>query len=267
MSARLFIQKENITMLWDVISDEEVFRFLPRDSQASIYQLFMNNLQGFYENERKKTNSFMEINKKYIMLILRYIKQNFPVPPSKITIHNEAPSKQLITFEEIQNDKKSKFEEELTRKQEEFEDFMNVKIPPVPEFTDKDTDKPIKEMDKILKEMQMQRNYEIEQINRSHNNNNNSQSQLEKWLKPQDTSIKPKLDDMQTQNQIIDKKNVSFSNVEEIITDEYDDDVMFSKLKKVSIKNDEVRILSLENEVKILNSKIDKILDLLTSRL
>jgi len=279
MSARQFIQKDNVEMLWDVICDEEIFRFLPRDSQAGIYQLFMNNLQGFYETERKKTNSLVDINKKYIMLILGYIKKNFPVKPSKITIHNEQPAsaKELITFEDLQNERKSKFEQELNRRQEEFEDLITLKAPPVPDFADKEADKPIKEMDKILKEMQIQRNYEIEQINRSYNNSGANQN------KPQETSSRPIANANANANvNVPDKKNVSFSKIEQIATFSVDEetehtyenydgaDIIFSKLKKISIpmpkKDNEVneeRISNLENELKLLNFKIDQIVEVL----
>lgn len=252
MSVQSFIKKENINMLWDVISDEELFRFLPQDVQSNIYQLFVNNLQGFYENEKSKSNSVVEMNKKYIMLILGYIKKNFNASvPSKITIHDEiVPIKSLITFEDIQKERKSKFEEELHSKQEEFEDFMHIKPPPVPEFTDKQYDTPIKEMDKKLKEMQLQRNYEIEQINQSYNQT--PQMQTDTWLKPQETSSKP----LSTQ---FDKKSVSFNDTNDIINEE--DAFIFSKLKKINTS--EERLLHLETEVKHIHEKLAKILDIL----
>jgi hypothetical protein len=292
MSIREFIKKENIDMLWEVISDEKIFSYLSRDIQANVYQLFINNFKGFFDNEKMKTTSLVEINKKYILLILNHIRKNYPIQPNKITIHHE-PVKETITYEEIQNDRRSKFDQDLNRRQEEFEDFMTIKAPPVPEFADKETDRPIKEMDKILKEMQASRNYEIEQISKNQTNNS---SQVDNWLKPQETSLKTeKFNPVeQTQNYsrfkylnaidqdvsegIKEKKNVSFSNIEDIQTfniEEEDDDI-FSKLKKVSNKqsdtnkieiheqNEEDRITKLEREVKNMNNKMDRILELLS---
>jgi hypothetical protein len=292
MSIRQFIQKDNVNMLWDVISDEENFRFLTRDVQEKIYQLFLNNIQGFFDNEKMKTNSLVDINKKYILLILNHIKKNYNIQPNKITIYQD-PVKESITYEEIQNDRRSKFDRDLNRRQEEFEDFMTIKAPPVPEFADKETDRPIKEMDKILKEMQSQRNYEIENINR----NQSATTQVDNWLKPQETSLKSekftpveqtqnysrfKFLDQDAQEGVKDKKNVSFSNIEEIKTfnvEDEEDDNIFSKLKKVSgkqteniklemnepsiIENKEDRIAKLEREVKNMNNKMDRILELL----
>ena len=274
-------------MLWDIVSDEEIFRFLPPDNQHKISQVFINNIQGFYEVEKNKTTSLVELNKKYILLILNHIKRTYPYEPSKIKIHNEQPVKELITFEEIQNDRKSQFERDLNKRQAEFEDSINVKIPSVPDFTDKDADKPIKEMDKLVKEMLAQRNYEVEQINRTYNEPDN-------WLKPQETSLKsekfepPKeKQEQQSQgnkfkflNELTPKKNVSFSNTDQIqmfteIEDEEDDNI-FAKLKKVNvptkeelkpvIMNDEDRISKLERNMINLNEKMDKILYLLTQK-
>jgi hypothetical protein len=293
MSVRQFIQKDNVTMLWEVISDEENFKFLTRDAQANVYQLFLNNIQGFFDNEKMKTNSLVDINKKYILIILNYIKKNFNIQPNKITIHQE-PVKESITYEDIQNDRRSKFDRDLNRRQEEFEGAMTIKAPPVPEFADKESDRPIKEMDKILKEMQIQRNYDIEEINR----NQNTTTQVDNWLKPQETSLKTekftpteqpdnysrfKFLNQETQEGLKDKKNVSFSNIEEIKTfniEDEEDDNIFAKLKKVStnqseniklemhessiIENSEDRIAKLEREVKNMNNKMDRILELLS---
>jgi hypothetical protein len=299
MSVSLFNKKDNIKMLWDVISDEDIFRFLTPDNQSKIYQLFLNNIQGFFDNERTKMNSLVDLNKKFILLILNHIRKTYPYQPGKITIHNEQPLKELITFEEIQNDRKSQFEKDFNRRQEEFEDSMTIKAPPVPEFADKDTDRPIKEMDKILKEMQAQRNYEVEQINRTYNNTN----QIDNWLKPQETSLKTEKFEAKKEEQSQNysrfkflneieptlsptnpKKNVSFSNNDQvnIFQENDDEDVnIFSKLKKVNKKEDNIKleihepIIAIENEDRIsklekninnLNEKMDKIIFLLTQR-
>jgi len=302
MSLKQFIQKENIQMLWDVVSDEDIFKFLSPDIQSNIYNLFINNIPGFFEVEKTKTNSLVEINKKFILLILNHIKKTYPYQPSKIKIHSDPPVKELITYEEIHNERKSKFEKDFSKKQEEFEDFMSVKSPPIPEFTDPvgKNDTPIKEMDKILKEMQAQRNYEIEQINRNYssinNPNNPNNNQVDNWLKSQETSIKTekfqsqeikaKPEEPQTYDRfkfLNDKKNVSFSNNDEVNTFisepalENEDNNLFSKLKRVNKKEDNItlqiveqtlnedRLTKLERNMMNLNEKIDKILGILSN--
>jgi len=278
MSLKQFIQKENIQMLWDVVSDEDIFKFLSPDIQSKIYDVFINNIKGFFEVENTKNSSLVDINKKYILLILNYIKKTYPYQPSKIKIHSEHPVKELITYEEIHNDRKSQFDKDFSKRQEEFEDFMNVKPPPVPEFADPvgKTDKPIKEMDKIIKDMQAKRNYEVEQINRSYNhdnnnnNNNNNNNQVDNWLKPQETSLKSEkfqgqeIKEEQTKQfnrfkflndldpelyHTNNKKNVSFSNNDEIKTfisepfpENDEENKLFSKFKKINKKEDNITL-------------------------
>lgn len=298
MSVSLFNTKDNIKMLWDVISDEDIFTFLTPDIQSKIYNLFLNNIYGFFEAERKKSNLLVDLNKKYILLILNHIKKTYPYQPSKIKIHNEQPQlKELITFEDIQNERKSQFEKDFNRRQEEFEDSMTLKAPPIPEFADPvgNIDKPIKEMDKILKEMQAQRNYEVEQINRTYNTAN----KVDNWLKPQETSLKTEkfqnnTEQPQNQNSRFKflneiepnlspnnpKKNVTFSNTDEIKTfQEHDDEdiAIFSKLKKVDRKEDNIRleiheptddrIAKLERNITNLNEKLDKIINLILNKM
>jgi hypothetical protein len=189
MSVSNFLTKTNVAMIWDVISDEDMFKFLSKDIQSKITEVFTNNLKGFYENEILKNNTLIDMNKKYILLMLNFIKTNHTQQPNKITIHEEiSPTNQknLITYEEIQNDRKSQFEKDLFKRQEEFTNSMTLKAPPVPEFNDKNENRPITEMEKIIKEMTAQRNYEVEEINRGFN----TQMQDDTWLKPQETSIK-----------------------------------------------------------------------------
>lgn len=305
MSSKTFLNTENISMIWDVITDEEIFKFLSRDIQNKVANIFTSNLKGFFESEIQNTNNLIDINKKYIMLILNYIKKNFPAQqPNKIKIHNEiissTPEKELITYEEIQNDRKSQFEKDLNKRQEEFTNSMTIPVPSVPEFVDKNVDAPIREMEKIIKEMTAQRNYEVEFINKNY-------QQTDNWLKPQETSIKNdknlsstiisneqnennKLRYLKFENEEISlnslekRKNVSWGENSEIENKKNSEDInltednIFKKLKKVNtypiqptlefeetiiINKKEDKIQNLENEIKSLNIKMDMIINLL----
>ena len=184
MNINTFLHKENLSTLWDVISDEDIFKFLSRDIQSKVAELFSNNVTGFFEIEKTKTNNLIDINKKYIMLILNHIKKTYTQQmPSKIKILDETPAKEFITAEELHNERKSQFDKDFNKRQEEFENIMAVKAPPVPNFLDKYEDKPIGEMDKIIKEMTAKRNYEVEQITKN-------TVVDDSWLKPQETSLK-----------------------------------------------------------------------------
>ena len=270
-----FLHKENLNTLWDVISDEDMFKTLSMDAKNQVLNIFSTNIKGFFEIEKVKTTSLVEINKKYIVLLLNYMKNNFSPPNNKIKIYEEAPIKELITYEEIQNDRKSQFEKDLGKLQEEFTNSMALPVPEVPVFADNYRETPISEMEQMIKEMTAKRNYEIEEINRSYNNNTN-------WLKPQETSIKtdkflpPQIEDkalkylnieqanqqQANQQQVSPKKNVTWidDNKDEV------EENLFKKLKKVGSNSSDERISKLENGLDILNKKMDLIVDLLTKQ-
>ena len=305
MNINNFLHKENLNTLWDVISDEDIFKFLSRDIQSKVAQLFTNNVTGFFEIEKIKTNNLVDINKKYIMLILNHIKKTYTQQmPNKIKILEETPVKEFITAEELYNERKSQFDKDLSKRQEEFENIMSVKAPPVPNFLDKYEDKPIGGMDKIIKEMTAKRNYDVEQINRNNQefinlaNGNNTNN----WLTPQETSIKTdkftsqiieetpqnnkKLKYLNIEQQPdIPKKNVTWGENTNYHTKDELEENIFKKLKKVGLeKNDEKndtyiynatntakitaeeRITHLETGLAVLNNKMDLIIDLLKQK-
>lgn len=289
MNINNFLHKENLTTLWDVISDEDIFKYLSRDIQSKIAQLFSNNVKGFFEIEKTKTNNLVDINKKYIMLILNHITKTYTQQmPNKIKILDEPPVKDFITAEELHNERKTQFDKDLIKRQEEFEDIMVTKAPPVPNFLDKYEDKPIGEMDKIIKEMTSKRNYDVEQITKNSVFDDN-------WLKSQETSIKSekivkgpplineskfKYLNMDESAQSPIKKSVTWGNNSETSDSEFEENI-FKKLKKVkepeimtnnvNLKFEEInnnesnddKIRLLQSEVKTLNSKLDMIIELL----
>jgi len=126
-------------------------------------------------------------------------------------------------------------------------------------------------MDKILKDMLAQRNYEVEQINKSYNNIiNSNDSQVDNWLKPQETSLKSeKFQEIKSEepqnysrfkflNEIepglsninpTAKKNVSFNNKDQVNTfnsepfsEEEEQNSLFSKLKKINKKEENITL-------------------------
>lgn len=286
MSVNNFLHKENLNTLWDVISDEEIFRFLSRDIQSSVAELFTNNVNGFFDIEKTKSKGLIELNKKYILLILKHIERNYTQKvPNKLKILDEKPIKEIITAEELHNERKSQFEKDLVKRQEEFEGFINVKIPPAPEFSDKLSDKPISDMDRIIKEMTTNRNYEVEQITKNMEGDNG-------WLNSTETSVKSekitkqepnesryKYLNIDNQEQISPKKSVTWENNVDITDVELEENI-FKKLKKVrppeietnmslsfaeknNYDNNDDKIKELQTEVKTLNSKLDMIIKLL----
>ena len=190
-----FLNKDNVKILWDVISDEDIIKNQSGEFKENIFNLFTSNIKGFYDVESKKATNLVELNKKYIMLVLNHsnkvIKNSMSTEIKKIKISNETPNNvnELITYEEIQNDKRSQFDKDLNKRQEEFTNSMSLPVPPVPKFTDSLDDGPISEMEKAIQEITAKRNYDVEQINRN-NNNLIANSNVDNWLKSQETSVK-----------------------------------------------------------------------------
>lgn len=276
MSILEFTHKNNITTLWDVISDEDIFNFLSKEIQLNVYQIFLSNIPKFYETERTKKTNLIEQNKKYIILILNYIKNTFPEKmPNKIKILTDTPIKEIITYEDIQNDRQTQFERDLINHQEDFNKSMTIPIPAIPEFTDKYVDPP-NEIDKMLKEMTEKRNYEIEQINQTSINRNTD------WLNPIETSVKSeklvKSDFVESDFVESDlKKNVTWGNNHEITGSDFDDNFILNKLKKnpANLSNPSLTLNEPNNQstseqmqkfqqnIDSLNNKLDTILELL----
>lgn len=305
MSIQNFIKKENIDTLWDVIVDEDIFKFLSRDIQGKVFQVFLDNIKGFFEAERIKTNKLIDINKKYILLILTHIRNNYPNQiHNKIKIYDEPHVKESITYEEIHNEKKSQFEKDLQKRQEDFTNAMSLSVPEVPEFSDKLKDTPISEMDKMIKEITAKRNYDVEQISKA---NQGTIENADTWLKPKETSVKseklvpniksnkqPITDENNSRlkylnlddNTLIQKnKNVSWGQNEEYNIDTLEDNIdsdnnIFKKLKKVSSNLENItltmnessslqveeRLLQIERRLESYDNKFDKILKLLEAR-
>jgi len=250
MSIQKFLNKENIDTIWEVITDEDIFKFLSRDIQEKVFKVFLNNIKDFFSTEKINTTNLIDMNKKYILLVLTYIKNNYPNQiHNKIKIYNEAPLKESITYEEIQNEKKNQFEKDLQKRQEDFTNAMTLPLPEVPDFSDKFKDTPISEMDKIIREITAKRNYDVEQINRS---NRITIENADTWLKPQETSLKSEkiVTNIKSNN-----LNLSQQNNDRLKYLNSDENTLFQKNKNVSWgKNEEFKIPSLEEESNLDNN-------------
>jgi len=303
MSTNDFLKNENISVLWDVIIDEEIIKTHSKESINKTEQIFYNNIKGFYESEKNKNNTLIDMNKKYIMLILDYMKTNLK-PLNKIKIYdseNENTNqvqKSLITYEEIQNDKRSQFDNDLTKIQQEFTNAMALPVPEIPNFSDK-IDEPLTEIELEIKKITEQRNYDIDQINKNLLQN---QNQNTNWLKSEETSIKneklqkPNHLTIQIDNLNVPKKQISWADERnnERINERTDENIqlnmneeiniennIFKKLKKINTSNQvntdykisnnlnlENRIENLENgvkeilnSIKIMNDNMNKIIN------
>jgi hypothetical protein len=193
--------------------------------------MFAQNLRGFNESEKNNSNNLVNMNKKFIELILNrsYSIINFnknPIPPQK--------QKELITSTDLLSDRMSQFEKELSQKQTEFTNAMSLPVPPVPKFSDNNLDGPMGEMDLAIKKALEQRNYDIEQLNKTLSKSNQDSS----WLKSQETSVKS--EKIIPLNNVTQKSNIS--NVSKINSSNLNTNTLkYIKIDEETIENNIIK--------------------------
>jgi hypothetical protein len=304
MSKTDFLTKQNVSLLWEVIMDNDFMKNKPQNEVSQIIDIFNVNLKKFHDSTNN--NNLTELNKNYITVMMNFINKNFSKPTPMPTPPNE---KKLVTYEELQTDRLSKFEKDLNSRQQEFTSAMALPVPPTPDFSDK-KDEPLSEIEVEVKRYMAQRNYDVEQLNKTLVNDNQASS----WLKPQETSLKAeklpsqsnknplplvqsdknpikyiKIDNETNvsknviQKDVIDlnnnnnkKKVISWADerIEDERTDEFRADEfnaekqietnIFSKLKTIPSKKDE--LADLKEEIKVLHQKLDLILNFMNKK-
>jgi hypothetical protein len=235
-----FLSNQNIKTLWDVIVDEDIIKNKPREFIQNVSQMFINKMEQFYHAEKGMTKSLLELNQKYIMIVLNYAYQMEQNMKQVVSL----PPPQKLTQEEFQNDKRSKFEHDLERKQKEFESSVEVKTPPKPKFTDNFEDTPIGNMDEILKQMTEQRKYDIY-------TSSQKDVQNASWLTPQETSVKNEKMSRQQNNASQSQNNVKFIKIKE----EIDNKIIQSNV--INLENDSPRKTVSWGENKTYHSNIE----------
>jgi len=293
MSTNDFLTKQNVDLLWEVIIDDDLFKNKPKELINQIGSIFTSHLRGFNEAEKNNSSNLMSMNKRFIGLMLNHSRSIIIE-----TSQPKAKTKPLITSTDLQSERVSQFEKELSQKQTEFTNSMSLPIPPVPKFNDDKIDEPISEMELEIKKVLEQRNYDIEQVSKNLNKSN-----ADSWLKPQETSLKNekigsqnktninppnslkyiKIDNANIENSIIKndiidlapKKHISWEddNINLQFFEEENkviEDDIFKKLKKIEPQTDvssnmniNDRMDILEDKLEGLNSKIDLLIKLL----
>ena len=243
MSTNDFLTKQNVDLLWEVIIDDDLFKNKPKELINQIGAIFRQNLRGFNEAEKNNSSNLMSMNKRFIGLMLNHSRS--------IIISNKNPTsvqkqKELITSTDLQTERMSQFEKDLSQRQNEFTSAMSLPVPPVPKFSDNNLDEPIGEMELAIKKAVEQRNYDIEQVNKTLNKSN-----ADSWLKPQETSLKSekivplKNQNSPAQNSLkyikIDNENIENTVIKKDIID-------LSKQKHISWEDENVSLQIVEKE-------------------
>uniref|UniRef100_A0A6C0DHI7 Uncharacterized protein n=1 Tax=viral metagenome TaxID=1070528 RepID=A0A6C0DHI7_9ZZZZ len=158
-----FITNENIDLLWEIILEEEFIRkVVSREKIVEFRNYFIVQIKEFQNATAKLNIPLVQLNKQFITNFIMVMRSQQPQPPVPPPNQN----KQLYTSQEIQAERKIQFENDLTKKQNEFTRGMSVPVPEIPKFSE-DLDKPIgSAMDELIAKTLAERNYDIQQIQR-----------------------------------------------------------------------------------------------------
>ena len=141
-----FISNKNANLLFEVINNSKIV--IDRDKHNNEINKFSFNKK--FINLTKQ--ELLIMNKEYIS----YINQLY-----NTKVNNNTP----ITFEELQSLKREKFNNELNKKQEEFQELFQKPVPEILNFKE-EIDKPIYEMEELISQTIAKRSFDIEQINK-----------------------------------------------------------------------------------------------------
>jgi hypothetical protein len=188
MELQKFTNPENLKLLWEILLDE-TFQHMTKEELYNANQFFNNEIKVFYNtqiNNKNTSINLLTLNQmclEKIILSYDYLKQSQQPQQQQ----PQQQQKQAYKAEDIQTERMSQFENQLTQKRQEFESAITLKKPPVPNFSDESRSEhiPINEMEALIAQTLAQRNFDISQIT-----SNSNTKDASSWLKPAETSIK-----------------------------------------------------------------------------
>jgi len=299
----IFLNKQNIKLLWDVLLDELRLDTNNTTLVSNIRTVFESNINPFI-SKASQTSLLVDLNKLFLSQVVIAVYRLFPKIKQELDLKRINISSEELNepykVEDIHTARQTSFEKQVNQKRAEFENSISLKKPKELDFTEKVDDDKIKEMDSLIAETMARRNFEVEQ----YKPNLISNSEIidpEKWLRPRETSvnqvIKSKYDEKQkytnsninTNNEVVNNqqsKKVSWnesnltnnddkSNLSLLIEDKnittINSDVknnIFNKIKKIKDidkPNDFTQqIIDLNQNYILLNNKVDMLIDLVT---
>ncbi len=180
--ASKFLTNENIKILFDVLLDEPAIKMSSPHTIEEVKKIISMNVKPYYEREKMHNPNLVELNKGFLTSILTHI--------NKIGIlqqHQQLQQQQPYKLEDIQKQKQTRFDSDLSKMRMEFESSMQPPKPKEINFANGLSESKITNMDQLLADALSKRNYDVDQLQKNNYLNPNNSSSL---LKPMDTSIK-----------------------------------------------------------------------------
>ena len=141
-----YIHPENQKLLWTIIQRNVKFHQLPFSKE----EWFSNIIKTFYEKvqyQNLTTPELTALNRQTVSYMMEDIQLHVSERPK----FNE--SKKMVN--------------EFSARQQEYENALNPKIPPVADFSEKISDETIQNMDELIQLQIRQRDYDVEKAKES----------------------------------------------------------------------------------------------------
>ena len=143
---------ENKEMLWELLRDNNAFQGLTNTQYNNVITIFNTTLNQTSSSDKP----LMEQNKEFISSMLQKlnaIKQN----TIQDNVKNNIVDPKVLTHQEIQKQKRNEFENNLEKRQQEFTKYMKIHIPEEIDFSDKNKEEPIQNVDTLIHEKMKER--------------------------------------------------------------------------------------------------------------
>jgi hypothetical protein len=255
----IFLNKQNIKLLWDVLLDELRLDTNNTTLVSNIRTVFESNINPFI-SKASQTSLLVDLNKLFLSQVVIAVYRLFPKIKQELDLKRINISSEELNepykVEDIHTARQTNFEKQVNQKRLEFENSISFKKPQELDFTEKVDDDKIKEMDSLIAETMARRNFEVEQ----YKPNLISNSEIidpEKWLRSKETSVNQSNNEKQKYINI--DNNSTFKNTTDKISD------INQQSKKVSwnesnlTNNDHISKLSLlieDKNITTINSDV-----------
>lgn len=264
-----FNDKNNLRLIWEILSEAVEIQEKPDNQKQIIYNLFQSHLNTFNKTNKNEKN-LMSKNKSFISEVLQIIQANESQTLEKNTQLNKLMFKDLIgndiTSQDIKDSRKVKFEESLKLHQNNFNEFTNKISPTEIDFRLPMDEEPLLDATTLVKQLASERKYETEikipptasTIN--NNNNNNLVNSSLPSVPYTNTPMNPV-----TQPNSINQSNPNIK-ILTIDKNEYvpiDQIANVSKLNQLDKETTSIDILN--KNIEILNTSILKLIEVLNN--
>lgn len=164
-----FNTNKNKELLWNILVNGGKFNNLPQDFNTQ--QLLEKHISQI-EIKSDMNTSLVKLNKKLLSSLL-----------SEISVYTTPP-------QDIKQQHAKKFNSSLKEKEDSFNDAMKLKTPENIDFSDKNADTPIGDIEQLIAKQRAKRNFEIPKAPQS------DERSVQEWLSGNSNSAPKPIDDM-----------------------------------------------------------------------